>query len=123
MVSVVWVEVPVRDFDRALTFYQAVFELASTQIIDDGVRRTTTLFSSGDSGEAGFSLNQTANFEPSDKGPLVYLYAGDDLAPILERVEAHGGAVVEGKTSMGSAGFYATIRDTEGNMLALYAAQ
>ncbi len=123
MLSVVWVEVPVRDFDRALKFYQAVFELAPTQIIDDGERRTTTLFGSGDSGEAGFSLNQTANFEPSDKGPLVYLYLGDDLTPILERVEAHGGAVIAGKTSMGSAGFYASIRDTEGNVLALYAAQ
>lgn len=121
MLSVVWIEVPVKDFDRALKFYHAVFELAPSEILDDGVRRTTTLFNASDNGAPGFSLNQTANFEPSDKGPLVYLYLGDDLAPILDRVTANGGAVVEGKTAMGSAGFYATIRDSEGNLLALYA--
>ncbi len=123
MVAIVWIEVPVKDFDRALKFYQAVFELAPTEIVDDGVRRTTTLFGSGDTGAPGVSLNQTANFEPGDKGPLVYLHLGDDLTPILDRVVANGGAVVEGKTSMGGAGFYATFRDTEGNLFALYGAQ
>lgn len=117
--QVVWVEIPVQDLDRASTFYQTVFNLQPTEIGDDGVRRTTTLSSTND-GKPGISLNQTRNFEPSDKGPLVYLDTGEDLPGHLSRVEAAGGKVVEPKTSMGDAGNYATILDTEGNLLALY---
>lgn len=123
MVAVVWIEVPVKDIDRALKFYQSVFDLPPVEIGDDGVRRTATLFNGTEGGAPGFSLNQTQNFEPSDKGPLIYLHLDDDLQPILDRATQAGGVVVEGKTSMGSAGFYATVRDTEGNILALYASK
>lgn len=116
----VWIEIPVKDLDRAMAFYQRVFELQQTEVGADSVRRTTTLVNPTDGGSAGISLNQTANFEPSDHGPLVYLNVGEDLTPHLQRVEAAGGKVVEPKTSMGSAGSYATFVDTEGNLLALY---
>jgi predicted enzyme related to lactoylglutathione lyase len=115
----VWIEIPARDLERAMKFYQAVFGLAATEIGADEVRRTTTLYYT-EGGGPGISLNQTSNFEPSDKGTLVYLDAGDDLTDHLKRVEPAGGTVVEQKTSMGEAGYYATFRDTEGNLLALY---
>lgn len=116
----VWIEIPVKDMSRALAFYQAVFELQPTEVVTDGPRRTATLVSTSEGGAAGISLNQTANFEPSNRGPLVYLDAGEDLTSHLERVEPAGGTIVEGKTSMGVAGNYATFLDTEGNLLALY---
>lgn len=116
----VWIEIPVKDLDRAAAFYQAVFHLQPTEIVDDGVRRMTTLTNTTPEGRPGVSLNQTVNFTPSDKGPLVYLDAGEDLRDHLGRVEAAGGKVVEPKTSMGEFGNYATILDTEGNLLALY---
>jgi hypothetical protein len=116
----VWIEIPVKDLDRAMAFYQAVFQLAPTEVLDEGVRRTTTLVNTTEGGRAGISLNQTANFEPSDKGAFVYIDAGEALPAYLERVAAAGGTVVEGKTSMGSAGNYASFKDTEGNLLALY---
>src|SRR5262245_18865790 len=118
----VWIEIPVRDLERAMKFYQAVFGLAATEVGADEVRRTTTLHYTPDGGP-GISLNQTRNFEPSDRGTLVYLDAGEDLTDHLKRVEAAGGAVVEPKTSMGEAGYYATFRDSEGNVLALYSAK
>jgi uncharacterized protein len=116
----VWVEIPVKDFDRALQFYQTVFQLQPTEIMDDDVRRTTTLVNMTQEGKPGISLNQTRNFEPSDKGPLVYIDTGEDMTDHLNRVEAAGGNIIEPKTSMGQAGYYATIRDSEGNVLALY---
>lgn len=120
MIQTVWIEIPVKDLDRALKFYQAVFELGEpVSVTDDGVRRTVTLTNADESGP-GFSLNQTRNFEPGDKGPLVYLNTGSDSNAHLERVRAAGGTVVEGETSMGQAGYYATFKDTEGNLLALY---
>ena len=118
----VWIEIPVKDLERAMKFYQALFALEATEVGADDVRRTTTLYYSPEGG-LGVSLNQTNNFEPSDKGTLVYLDAGEDLTEHLKRVEPAGGTVVEPKTSMGEAGYYATFRDTEGNLLALYSAK
>lgn len=120
MLQAVWVEIPVTNLERALGFYRAVFGLGDTEIVDDGVRRTATCFMGSPEGAAGISLNQTQNFEPSDRGPLVYLYNGEDINTILPRVEAAGGQVTTGKTTMGEAGNYALILDTEGNTLALY---
>lgn len=123
MTQVVWVEVPVVDLERAMKFYQTVFKLPPAEIVDEGVRQTATLNSGSAEGKSGFSLNKTANFEPSNKGALAYLDTGEDLTGHLNRVEPAGGKVVEAKTSMGSAGYYATFLDTEGNLLALYSYQ
>lgn len=120
MIQAVWFEIPAMDLERAMKFYQAVFGLGPTEITTDDIRRTTTLFPGSAEGQAGISLNQTANFTPSDHGPLVYLDASPDLTPALERVEPAGGKVVESRTSMGEFGCYATFLDTEGNLLALY---
>ena len=116
----VWIEIPVKDIERALRFYQAVFQLEAIEISTDQVRRTAVLVDNTGAGGAGISLDQTSNFEPSDKGTLVYLDAGADLTDHRNRVEPAGGTIVERKTSMGAAGQYATVRDTEGNLLALY---
>jgi len=120
MLQAVWVEIPVKNLERALDFYRAVFGLEATEIADDGVRRTTTLYMGNAEGAAGISLNQTQDFEPSDRGTLVYLYNGEDIDTVLPRVEPAGGKVTSGKTSMGQAGYLALVVDTEGNTLALY---
>jgi predicted enzyme related to lactoylglutathione lyase len=113
----VWVEIPVEDLARAAAFYQAVFGLSVGEVNDDGTRRTVTLASPSAEGGVGISLNQTAAFLPSDKGPLVYLEAPGEA---LDRVEASGGKILEGKSSMGDAGSYALILDSEGNQFALF---
>lgn len=121
MLQAVWVEIPVKDLERAKAFYEAVFKLEPVEIADDGVRRTATLFwEAGESQRPGISLNQTANFEPSDKGTLVYLATGENINVLLARVEAAGGRVTAPRTSMGEAGNYALVLDTEGNTLCLY---
>jgi uncharacterized protein len=112
----VWVEIPVRDLERAATFYQTVFGLPAGEVRDEGVRRTLTLVNPGEGG-VGISLNQSVDFEPSSSGTFVYMQSEGDA---LEKVSAAGGKVIQGKTSMGDAGTYATIQDTEGNLLALY---
>jgi hypothetical protein len=121
LLKTVWVEIPVKNIERAAKFYGKVFEREYT-ISDDGTRKTTTLTDTSEAG-VGFSLNETANFEPSDKGALVYLDCGEDLAPVLARVGNEGGKVVMPKTDMGGYGFYAMFQDCEGNVLALYSAK
>jgi uncharacterized protein len=112
-----WVEIPVEDLARAAAFYQAVFGLPAGEVTDDGTRRTLTLANPSAEGGVGVSLNHTAGFLPSDKGPLVYLGADGDA---IARVEASGGKILGGKTSMGDAGSYALILDSEGNQFALF---
>lgn len=122
MLQAIWIEIPVIDLERAIGFYKAVFELQDPQRVDEGVRQVATFVNATEE-RAGISLNKTSNFEPMNKGVLVYFNAGEDLSTTLARVVPAGGRIVEGKTSMGAAGFYATFEDTEGNCFALYSFQ
>ena len=119
MLKTSWVEIPVKNLERALAFYQAVFDLPQADILADDVRRISILALPSPEGQAGVSLNQTANFTPSDQGVLVYFYVEPDLGVQLSRVEAVGGAIVEPKNARPAGGFFATIKDSEGNLLIL----
>lgn len=117
--NAVWVEVPVKDIERAVKFYSTIFEMSAEIRTEEGVRRSANLVPSDHAG-IGASLTETANFEPSDKGPLVYIHAEGAIDETLEKIKAAGGSSVAQKTSMGPAGFYGLFKDTEGNLLALY---
>lgn len=119
MIRASWIEIPVKNIERAAKFYQAVFEIPDVQINDWKIRRTTTLYFDPDSNQPGISLNQTANFEPSDKGIFVYFDCAEDLTSYLNRVEPAGGKIMTGKTQM-EPGFYASVLDTEGNLIGLW---
>jgi hypothetical protein len=122
MMKVQYIEIPVSNLERAAAFYKAVFDIQPGDPWDDGVRRVSVLVNPPDDTQVGISLNQTRNFEPSDKGALAYLAAEKGIDETLKRVQAAGGRVVEPKTSMGGGYSYATFLDTEGNLLALSAA-
>jgi uncharacterized protein len=117
--AVSWVEIPVVDIERAAVFYSKMFD-TELSILDQGVRKLVILPNSNNG--IGASLNQSNNFLPGDQGPLVYLNGGQDLNPMLQRAEAAGGAKITSKTDLGGNGFYAIIRDTEGNHIALMSA-
>ena len=114
----IWIEIPVSELDRAMKFYQTVFDLEATEIIADEVRRISILPTAD--GAANVSLNQTANFTPSDQGTLAYFTVAGDLQRTLEKVETAGGTIVDGKTPRGNFGFFALILDSEGNLLTLH---
>jgi hypothetical protein len=119
MLRASWVEIPVSNLERALAFYQAVFELPATDIFADEVRRISVLPSAPSA--AGFSLNQTANFLPSAQGVLVYVAVEGALDAYLERALAAGGAVAEPIHRRPQGGSFATIKDSEGNLLTINA--
>ncbi len=118
-----WVEIPALDIERAAKFYQTVFDLPTAEIRSEDVRRTVTLFSGSQEGRAGISLTQTAHFEPSQNGVFVYLDVGTDLTGAMSRVVPAGGKILTDKTSMGGAGFYTAVLDTEGNQIGLFGSQ
>lgn len=115
--GIVWVEIPVLDMTRAVAFYNALFQLQA-EVYDDGERRSAVLWMI--EGAPGLSLTQIDGFRPSADGPWIYIHSSDPLEELLARVGAAGGEVLTPLTSMGEAGSYTAIHDTEGNTIALY---
>ena len=52
--NAIWIEIPVADLARAKRFYEAVFEHAPTDVVDDGTRAITVV-----DGQPTVSLNRT----------------------------------------------------------------
>jgi uncharacterized protein len=108
----------VTDFTRAKTFYETVL---GTTIATMEMGATTMGMLSTDQNAVGGAIVQWEGGAPSQNGTMVYLNGGDDLAPMLARVEQAGGAVVVPKTEIGSGfGFFAHFADTEGNKVGLH---
>ena len=116
--SINWFEIPATDFDRAKEFYGKLFGV-EIQVMPHPEMKYGILPGDMQGGVTG-GLVQGPGFEPSDKGPLIYLNGGDDLNGPLSRVEPAGGKIVLPKTSIGPNGFMAHFIDTEGNKMALH---
>lgn len=114
-----WFEIPVNDVARSAKFYNAVFGFEIEQMPYGDTKMGIFKHSQG-SGVAG-ALVEGEGYEPSAKGPLLYLSGGDDLANALAKVEAAGGSVVMDKFQISPEnGYMAIFLDTEGNKLAMH---
>ena len=114
----VWVDIPVTDLDRAVTFYSAVVGRPVTKVGGPGF--TFGLFDHH-GGEVGGCLVASAEAgAPSLAGPLVYIDASDRLDAAVAGAKAHGGQVLKDKHSIAPNGFRAIVVDSEGNRVALH---
>ena len=114
----VWVDIPVTDLDRAITFYSAVVGRPVTKVGGPGF--TFGLFDHH-GGEVGGCLVASAEAgAPSLAGPLVYIDASDRLDAAVAAAKAHGGQVLKDKHSIAPNGFRAIVVDSEGNRVALH---
>jgi predicted enzyme related to lactoylglutathione lyase len=116
--SINWFEIPAKNFERAKEFYGKLFDV-EIQVMPHPEMKYGILPGDMQNGVTG-GIVEGAGFEPSDKGPLIYLNGGEDLNIPLARVEAAGGKVVLPKTPIGPNGFMAHIMDSEGNKVALH---
>lgn len=116
--SINWFAIPTSDFERALDFYNALF--------DNGMHRMNMggndlAFFPAEQGSVSGHIFYSEDFKPSDKGPLLYLNGGDDLQPLLDKVEAAGGKIIAGKRQVTpEIGYVAEFIDSEGNKIALH---
>ena len=113
-----WFEISVADMDRALKFYNTILGTAMTA--DEQMPGFKMAMFPVDEGGIGGALLQGEGYVPSMTGTVVYLNGGDDLAPILGKVEAAGGKVLGEKMDIGEYGFVGYFADTEGNKLGLH---
>jgi predicted enzyme related to lactoylglutathione lyase len=114
-----WFEIPVKDFGRAVTFYQAV--LGITLKTESFFGTEMAVFPS--EGVAG-ALTANKKRQPSVSGSLVYLHVGKGsgaLDTAIERARAAGGEILAPVTDIGKDGWFAIVGDSEGNAVGLHA--
>jgi predicted enzyme related to lactoylglutathione lyase len=112
-------EIPAVDFDRAVTFYEKVFDVSISRC--DCGEEQMGFFPDPDEGPRG-SISKANGFNPSSDGTMVSFLV-DDLDSTLQKVTAAEGICVMPKTKIsdGGAGYFAIFKDTEGNRVGLHA--
>jgi len=113
-----WFEIPVKNFNKAKTFYEAILGATMEQM--DAMGMKSAFFPADLQNGIGGCIIEGLGYEPSSNGTLVYLNGGEDLSIPLSKIEAAGGKILLPKTAIGPHGFMAHFEDTEGNKIALH---
>ncbi len=122
--KVVWVDIHVKNFDRAKKFYSAIFgyELIAEeyeQMRFAPFHRENMSKNKEDHKVSG-CIVEDHNHKPANGNPLIYLNADGRLDEVLLKVKELGGEVVADKEQIGPWGYRAIIKDNDGNMIALH---
>ena len=117
-----WFELPVMDMERAIRFYESVFEFKISRNKMDSLDMGWFPWLEDKPGTPGSLVCSPEHYKPSNDGVLVYFTAhSGDLANELSRVEKAGGKVIQDKTLIAEDyGYMAIIIDSEGNRIALH---
>lgn len=116
--SFVWVDIPVRDLDRALRFYSGVFGREVTR--EGGPGFQFGLLPHGGGDVAGCIYVADQDNAPSRTGPLIYLNVEGRMDQAVQAVERLGGQVLQPAQPIGPHGWRAIVLDSEGNRVALH---
>lgn len=110
-----WVDIPAKDFKRAVNFYNAVLKI-DLQVTECGVDKMAC-FPSGEG-----AVSYSPDFNPSKDGTLVSLNTGNELDETLTVIETLGGKILQPKTKIEveGRGYFAIFLDSEGNRMGLY---
>jgi len=128
---IVWVDIPVKDMQRARKFYEHLLGNPIEEL--PGSEGTSALLMpmgtgsdmdvSADLATAGSALGFEGGAirmtEPSSThGPIIYLSAKGDIDGMLERAVQAGGTIHAPKQDFGQmGGWLALVIDTEGNLI------
>ncbi|MGJ8666203.1 MAG: VOC family protein [Patiriisocius sp.] len=113
-----WVEIPVVNMERAISFYEKVLDVKIV-LKDFGELKMGWFPSKGEAYGATGTLIQNDNYVPSETGTLAY-FGCKNLQKELDKVENAGGKILKPKTQISpDHGYMAVIMDTEGNRVAL----
>lgn len=116
-----WFEIPVQDMDRAQRFYETL--LAQPLRREPMGPQTLAVFPYADGTVGGALLAGPQVSAPtSGSGVLVYLNAGQHLAPALARLAEAGGHIVTPRVDLPDGmGAFVHFTDSEGNRVGLHA--
>jgi len=118
-----WFEIPVKDMDRAIKFYETVFGIKMQRHKMDNLDMAWFPWKEGVPGAPGSLVYNEEFYIPSEKnGVLIYLTTpSGNLDQDLEKVEkAAGQVLIPRKQISEEYGYMAVILDSEGNRIALH---
>ncbi len=114
-----WFDLYVDDLDRAVKFYESVFEQKLEPIVDPtGETQMMSFPANMKAYGASGALVKSNHARPGIGGTLVY-FSVEDCAVQESRVIAAKGTIVRPKFSIGESGWVTLCMDTEGNLFGL----
>lgn len=117
---IAWFEIVVQDLERAIQFYESIFNTQLTYI-NENPKMKMAIFPYKEGYPSG-ALVQSDCYADHHSGPstvLIYL-ATDSVAKQLSVIKKHGGEEVFAVTPIGKNGYIAGFKDTEGNYIGLW---
>lgn len=117
-----WFEIPVNNMERAMAFYEKVFDFKLERHQMGPLDMAWFPSVDNSIGAGGSLVFQPEFYKPSSDGTLIYFtsFAGD-LDVELSRVKNAGGVVLSPKTLITEEiGYMALFLDTEGNRIAVH---
>ncbi len=111
-------EIPATDISRAIGFYQAILDIDIEKLEMPGMEMGLLPYE----GQMVTGLIvKGEGYQPSADGITIYLDGGNNLQPILDKVDKNGGKVIVPKTPHADeSGYFALFLDSEGNKMGLH---
>lgn len=115
-----WFEIPVANLDRAQAFYEKVLGRTLKREAMGG--DPMAIFPYQEPATGGCLVAGGPRAAAAGSGVRIYLDCMPSIDAALSRVASAGGALVTPKTALPEGmGFFAVLRDTEGNEVGLHA--
>lgn len=114
--TLVWLDIPVRDLDRAIAFYQSVLDLP----IRDLRPNQNMAVIVQPLGGVSCSLILTEGDSTTGNYPLPYFNCQRRLEQALSQVTPLGGSILQDIQPLTPFGYRAVVTDSEGNRIALH---
>lgn len=115
---VFYFEIPVKDIDRAIKFYNSVFNFEFSKTTIDGYEMAFFPFNEGRLGISGAFVKGEV-YKPTTEGVIIY-FKTKNIEANLNLAEKNGGEILYPKTPNSELGFVAEFKDSEGNRIALH---
>ena len=120
--ALTWFDIPVADMDRAMRFYETILSTQLKRETFGPPGEVMAVFTPTDPEAISGCLLDSPHVKPSAQGAVVYLNAGSSIDACLTRAQTAGGQIITPKTALPPGmGFFAHIRDSEGNRVGLHA--
>jgi uncharacterized protein len=116
--SFVWVDIPVRDLERAIVFYSGVLGRTVNKEGGPGFQFGLLPHEGNDVGGCVYVADEDNS--PSKTGPLIYLNTEGRLEEAVQAASRLGGQILQAPHQIGPHGHRALVLDSEGNRIALH---
>ncbi len=122
--AISWFEIPTTQLDAAQSFYEAVLQRPMRREAMGPSQGAVFAYDPEADGTGGALMMGPSAPPVASGGTLVYLDASPSLDAALERAQAAGAVVALPRTALPEGmGFFAHIRDLDGNRVGLHALQ